>query len=569
MYLKKLTITKDNGDVIRQIKFFKGLNLIVGISNKDGTSNSLGKTTLIRCLNYCFGGKIEEFYTDNENKKIENTAVKDFLISNQLKFELTLGYNLETASISDIKISRQITINSKTSKIDSIDCINGETYSHESFNETLKQKLFSLKEPKPTFRQLIPKFVRNKDYEVRNILKYLHASTSILDYSTIWLFLFGFENIKKINTNLSLNNELKKILENYKALKTIVPNGLQQKIDLLEVELSQKKELRDSFQIENRYAQDEDELAVLQSNIYSIEESITKLTLDKDVLVERLNTLINDEFKYDAKNVKYIYEEANLLNIDVQRKFEDTINFHNGMLKNEESYLLKRIAKIDEKLNTLFSIRLTSIESYNSVLSKLGQQGSLAEYTKLNESITKLSSEISNDKALLGQLAALAQDKIAINTQLDSLIFSLKESISVFTKNNINIFNTYFSNYSESIYKEKWYVTFDEDSYRFDIKAFESNAGSGKKQTLVAAFDIAYMSFIQDKNINLPYPRFTTQDKIEIIDIKELYKLADLVLNSNGQLIAPIIQDKFDNLDESFTGSVILELSSSNRFFGI
>lgn len=569
MYLKKLTITKDNGDVIRQIKFFKGLNLIVGISNKDGTSNSLGKTTLIRCLNYCFGGKIEEFYTDNENKKIENTAVKDFLISNLLKFELTLGYNLETASISDIKISRQITINSKTSKIDSIDCINGETYSHESFHETLKQKLFSLKEPKPTFRQLIPKFVRNKDYEVRNILKYLHASTSILDYSTIWLFLFGFENIKKINTNLSLNNELKKISENYKALKTIVPNGLQQKIDLLEVELSQKKELRDSFQIENRYAQDEDELAVLQSNIYSIEESITKLTLDKDVLVERLNTLIEDEFKYDAKNVKHIYEEANLLNIDVQRKFEDTINFHNGMLKNEENYLLKRIAKTDEKLNDLFPIRLSAIESYNSVLSKLGQQGSLAEYTKLNESITKLSSEISNDKALLSQLATLAQDKIGIKTQLESLDFSLKESIGIFTKNNINIFNTYFSNYSESIYKEKWYVTFEEDTYRFDIKAFESNAGSGKKQTLVAAFDIAYMSFIQDEDINLPYPRFTTQDKIEIIDVKELYKLADLVLNSNGQLIAPIIQDKFDNLDESFTGKVILELSSSNRFFGI
>lgn len=569
MYLKKLTITKDNGDVIRQIKFFKGLNLIVGISNKDGTSNSLGKTTLIRCLNYCFGGKIEEFYTDNENKKIENTAVKDFLISNLLKFELTLGYNLETASISDIKISRQITINSKTSKIDSIDCINGETYSHESFHETLKQKLFFLKEPKPTFRQLIPKFVRNKDYEVRNILKYLHASTSILDYSTIWLFLFGFEKIKKINTNLTLNNELKKISENYKALKTIVPNGLQQKIDLLEVELSQKKELRDSFQIENRYAQDEDELAVLQSNIYSIEESITKLTLDKDVLVERLNTLIKDEFKYDAKNVKHIYEEANLLNIDVQRKFEDTINFHNGMLKNEENYLLKRIAKTDEKLNDLFPIRLSAIESYNSVLSKLGQQGSLAEYTKLNESITKLSSEISNDKALLSQLATLAQDKIGIKTQLESLDFSLKESIGIFTKNNINIFNTYFSNYSESIYKEKWYVTFEEDPYRFDIKAFESNAGSGKKQTLVAAFDIAYMSFIQDEDINLPYPRFTTQDKIEIIDVKELYKLADLVLNSNGQLIAPIIQDKFDNLDESFKGKVILELSSNNRFFGI
>lgn len=569
MYLKTLTITKSNGDIVRQIKFVKGLNLIVGISNEGGTSNSLGKTTLVRCLNYCFGGDVNDFYVDDENQKIENLDVKNFLILNSVKFELILGRSFERDSVSDIKISRQITTNNKTSKIESINIINEENYPLKSFYEILKQKLFSLTVPKPTFRQLIPKFIRSKDYEVSNILKYLHPTTSIIDYTTIRLFLFGFEDPEKINTKLSLEKEFKKTSENYSALKSIIPDGLQQKIDLLETELSKKNELRDSFQIEGRYAQDEDELAVLQSKIYSIEESITKLSLDKDVLVERLNKLTNDEFKYDAKNVKYIYEEANLLNIDVQRKFEETISFHNGMLKNEENYLLKRIAKIDEKLSTLFSIRLSAVENYNSVLSKLGQQGSLAEYTKLNESITKLSSEISNDKALLSQLAALAQNKIVIKTQLDSLIFSLKESISLFTKNNINIFNTYFSNYSESIYKEKWYVTFDEDSYRFDVKAFESNAGSGKKQTLVAAFDIAYMSFIQDQNINLPYPRFTTQDKIEIIDIKELYKLADLVLSSNGQLIAPIIQDKFNNLDESFTGSVILKLSSSNRFFGI
>lgn len=569
MYLKRLTITKDNGDVIRHIKFFKGLNLIVGISNKDGTSNSLGKTTLVRCLNYCFGGKIEEFYTDNENKKIENTVVKDFLISNLLKFELTLGNNLETDSISDIKISRQIAINSKTSKIDSIDSINGETYSLESFHEVLKQKLFSLKEPKPTFRQLIPKFVRNKDYEVSNILKYLHASTSIIDYTTIWLFLFGFENIEKINTKLSLANELKKISENYKALKSIVPNGLQQKINLLETELDKKIKLRDSFQIEEDYDSDQNELVAMQSKIRLIDEEINNLSLDKEVLNERLKTLANDEFKDDTRNVKYIYEEANLLNISVQCKFEDTIKFHNGMLKNEENYLLKRIDKIDEKLNNLLPNRSITVKKYNSILSKLGQQGSLAEYTKLNESITKLSSDISNDKALLNQLTSLIESKNTIKKKLDDLILSLKESISLFTKNNINIFNTYFSNYSESIYEEKWYVIFDEDSYQFDVKAFESNAGSGKKQTLVAAFDIAYMSFVQDKSINLPYPRFTTQDKIEIIDIKELYKLAELVLNSNGQLIAPIIEDKFDNLDESFTGNVILKLSSSDKFFGI
>ena len=113
-------------------------------------------------------------------------------------------------------------------------------------------------------------------------------------------------------------------------------------------------------------------------------------------------------------------------------------------------------------------------------------------------------------------------------------------------------------------------MSFDKDGtgYKFDVKAFESNAGSGKKQSLVAAFDIAYMAFIQDPNIQLPYPRFATQDKIEIIDIDELDTLADLVFNANGQLITPIIEDKFKNFNQTdFTGKVILTLSPDNRFF--
>ncbi len=569
MYLKSLKITKNNGDVVRHIKFKKGLNLIVGMSNEDGTSNSLGKTTLVRCLNYCFGGKIEEFYKDNESKSIENTIVKNFLEANLVSFELILGHSLEIDYINDLKICRKITINKKKLKLDSVNIIDGKQYSLNKFFEILKKKLFFSTESKPTFRQLIPKFVRSKDYEVSNILNYLHSCTAANQYRNIRLFLFGFKDQIKINNKLELEKELKKISDNYSALKSMVPDGLQQKIDLLKNELEEKIKLRDTFQIQKNYIQEEDQLAVLQLQIRSIEEKITDLLLNKDILTHRIDSLNNDEFKSDIKNIKYIYEEANLLNIFVQKKFEDTIRFHNGMLQNEKNYLLQRIARINKKLNEELQNRINIVKKYNYVLETLGQQGSLAEYTKLNEVITKLSSEIASDNALLDKLSIQEEHKSLISLKLENLKSNLKESISQFTKNNINKFNYYFSNYSEDIYNEKWYVIFNEETYEFDVKAFESNAGSGKKQTLVAAFDIAYMSFIQDKNINLPYPRFATQDKIEIIDIKELNKLANLVLKSNGQLIAPIIQDKFDNLDKSFSENVILELSSSNKFFGL
>ena len=63
MYLKELVISTSTNRVIREVSFKKGLNLVVGYNNDTGSSNNLGKTTLMRCINFCLGGKVSEFYT--------------------------------------------------------------------------------------------------------------------------------------------------------------------------------------------------------------------------------------------------------------------------------------------------------------------------------------------------------------------------------------------------------------------------------------------------------------------------------------------------------------------------
>lgn len=572
MYLKQLIVTKNTGEIIRDIPFKMGLNLILGDSDETGSSNSLGKTTLVRCINFCLAGKVEEFYVDSESKKIENTIIKNYLLNNQLIFELTLGKNIDQKSVLDVKISRQIIFNYEDDKIEIINKINNNEYSNERFQETLKLKLFGLDLNKPTFRNIITKFVRRTDIEVNNILKYLNVYTTNIDYTTLRFFLFGFSNPEIIERKQSLEKEFSKIGKQHKALKAVIPEGIQQKIDLLQTELSEKENLRDSFQIEQEYNIDENELAQIEIKITNLDKTLTSLNSDKLILVQRLENIRQNEFKENPQNIKYLYEEAKLLNIDIQKKFEDTINFHNNMLKNEENYLLKRIEKLNINISMYDQQWINLTGSYNLVLDKLSKQGALAEYTKLNENIVKITADISNNKALLVQLDLLNTQKVEIQKQITNISSEIKDKIDTFQKINIHIFNTYFSKYSEKLYNEKWYVSFDPDgeSFKFDVKAFESNAGSGKKQTLVAAFDIAYIAFIQDTQINLPYPRFATQDKIEVIDISELDQLSQLVLKANGQLIAPIIQDKFKNFkEEDFLEKVILRLSPSNKFFQI
>ena len=94
------------------------------------------------------------------------------------------------------------------------------------------------------------------------------------------------------------------------------------------------------------------------------------------------------------------------------------------------------------------------------------------------------------------------------------------------------------------------------------------NLGTGQKQAVVMAFDLAYMAFCNE--IKLKRPLFATQDKIEVIDINKLITLFDLANEQNGQLIVPLIADKL--IAEEYPKLIedtVLTLTAEDRFFGI
>jgi hypothetical protein len=150
-----------------------------------------------------------------------------------------------------------------------------------------------------------------------------------------------------------------------------------------------------------------------------------------------------------------------------------------------------------------------------------------------------------------------------LNKKIDKNIHTIQD--------NIAIFNKYFSEYCKYLFNQTYYLSADLNDkgiHKFKINSLSQNLGSGKKLSLVVAFDLAYTAFIQDTSVNIQYPKFSTQDKVEIIDIQELYKLAELAKESNGQLLFPIINDKFMGLND-FEKSIILRISKKEKFFRI
>lgn len=85
MQLIKLSVF-DGSEEIRTIQFKDGINIITNLGE---TGNQIGKSTSLRALAFCLGGKSEPLWKDPDNNKV-NEKVKDYLTKGDVKFELTL-----------------------------------------------------------------------------------------------------------------------------------------------------------------------------------------------------------------------------------------------------------------------------------------------------------------------------------------------------------------------------------------------------------------------------------------------------------------------------------------------
>ena len=89
---------------------------------------------------------------------------------------------------------------------------------------------------------------------------------------------------------------------------------------------------------------------------------------------------------------------------------------------------------------------------------------------------------------------------------------------------------------------------------------------SGKKQGEISCFDLAYTLFADEENI--PCLHFLLNDKKELMDDKQLVKIAEFVNRNDIQFVASILKDKLPaeiNKEEYF----VVKLSQDDKLFRI
>jgi uncharacterized protein YydD (DUF2326 family) len=568
MFIKSLSI-RSGAKVIREIEFHKGLNLIVDESENQITGNSVGKTTVLKLIDFCLGADKKNIYVDPETKRDEYKLVKDFLNEKKVLITLTLTSDFDNENANEVIIER----NFLSSPKDRVSRVNGQQILAENFERELLKVLFpGHLDDKPSFRQIISHNIRYKDENINNTLKTLDRYTSDAEYETLYLFLFGCEftrgnSKQEILIKIRQEDTYKSRLE-----KNQTKTAYETALSLINNDIDVLNMRKSSFNLNENLESDLDKLNKVKYDINKLSSIISKLNIRKDLIKEAEAELQSSKSNIDLRQLEIIYEQATSKITSIQKSFADLVAFHNTMIGEKVKFITKELPAIDKAIqeNSNSLKRLLDEERY--LTSTISKSDSFEELEKIIAELTEKYRKKGEYESIIEQLNEVDSNLKDFNKQLseiDNNLFS--DSFEQIVKTQLNKFNIHFASISNELYGEQYAVKYDiiinrKGQRLYKFSAFNANMSSGKKQGEISCFDLAYTLFADEENI--PCLHFLLNDKKELMDDKQLVKIGDFANRNNIQFVASILKDKLPveiNKEEFF----VVKLSQDDKLFRI
>ncbi len=564
MLLERLVISSKNG-IIRDIPFkLQGLNLVVDTTpiseNSTISGNNVGKTTFIRSVDFCFGSDGRDIYVDKESKN-DNELVKKFLIENEVSFSLSILNNNSERTIlrRSFNSANDIVINDV--KYDNI----------SSYKRKILDLLFHIPQAdtKISLREIIKKFVRCDSFSESNIYRILHTSKKDSVYEAIYLLLFGFPNQEVITKRLAISDKIDSLKKELKRIsgKSNLPR-LQSRLLQLQGVIDEKEKQVKNIDLPKTYEALIERLKGLKSRTAELSSLIGNLNTKISLSQKTRNELIHSESKIDPNAIGKLYEEAKLLLGNIQKPFEEVLEFHNKMVSNKIKFVEQHISKLEQERNTVKHELDTLLKDQSHVLRLLDDTGTFDDLIKIREEVNILYVEKGKLVQQIEQIQNLQSEIESKTTEFNEVNLTFMTYLEELNKNISEVFNKYFTQYTNKTHGEKLYIYYDSEERKFFFDNLEGNVGDGYKKTEIISFDLAFINYFND--LGLEFPKFVLHDKLEIVHQNQIQSTFDIANSVNGQFIVSVLRERISFLGNEYIDSKkILELSQDNKFFKI
>lgn len=341
----------DHGKPRGPITFHKGANVIFG----DGKKNSLGKSTFLLIIDFCFGGK-DYITIENETIRVigHHKIYFDFIDHSKIRY-----FSRSTEN-------KEITVSEYT---DSFHQVEKNTYDLQTFNKILLS-IYNLDDLNLTMRAIVSKFFRIYNRNTINELRPLNTTLSEDDQK-------GIVNLLKL---YKVDNNIEALLKERNAIE-----------DKYKYFIQMKKESNDKIVTTNEgYQANIKEIEHLESEIERLKIDTANGSADAQYIIPlRKNELIVQikalrkqiaRLRYSKNNIvaKDIDEISTNKTIDKLREFFPHEDFQ-PLYKIEEFHRSIRKVLVQEanEQNKRIDDAITAIESKIKIINK-----ELAQYEK-------------------------------------------------------------------------------------------------------------------------------------------------------------------------------------------
>lgn len=569
MFIESIVI-KTPTRIIREIRFKMGLNLIVDNtlqSEITTTGNSVGKTTILKLVDFCLGAKPDIIYKDTEHGKEVYDLVKDFLIDSEVSILLTLSKNLSDSDAEAIVIERNF-----LPKKNAIRKINGEDILDKDFENKLLNMLFPhQKAEKPSFRQIISHSIRYRDESINKTLKTLHAYTSDVEYETLNLFLLGCifsegEKREALLKKLKNERQFKKKLEN-KQTKTSYIFALSALGN--EIEILNKK--KSTLNLNENFEEDIDKLNNVKYQINKYSSSLSKMKMKRELINASKKELEENASTIDLELLEVLYQEVNVNIQGLQKTFADLVSFHNKMITEKIKFITEDLPLLEEKIrNDEFAIN-TLLKNEAELSERIAKSDSFEELEKIIADLSEKYKSKGEYEAMISQIIEAENNIKELTVEIDMLDSELfSQNFEENVKKQLHKFNLFFSKISQELYDETYALKYDiiekNGNPLYKFSAFNLNMSTGKKQGEILCFDLAYILFADDEEMSCLH--FLLNDKKELLHHNQLTGVSEFIKDKNIQLIASIQKDKTPPAALA-NAYIAIELSQNDKLFKI
>lgn len=565
MQLVSLQVYKDLEE-IRSLRFNDGLNIITNIED-DG--NQIGKSTVLRVINFCLGSDGKNIWHDPESK-VSNVDIEKLVTSGRITFVLNMKIN-----DTDYCIKRRIfQLHQKKRVINKIDShINDLAFdTNNKFKGALAPLLgFSLKNP--TYSAIKNRLVRLDKNTASHIYRYLNSSTSDRQYVVYYSYIFGFSGHNDLVEEMAKQDEKSR----RESRVDILLNGnteqnIKDKIESIDDEIFVLKQKEKDFDFKDMQNQGVEKLNSIRESISTLTESVTKLNIRTSYTDKTIDSYLSQNTQIDLKLVEKIYLEAKELSPDINKSLEDVISFHNSLISKKVDYLLEKKIEYKNELNILTIELNKKLDKEKILISSLINDSHLSGFIIIENELRDKYEERGRITVILDEVVSenskisdLKEDIRKLRTKNKKHIEMLKDDVSKFNKKFRTLSREIFKTFALSVNVDN---KSDTNEIEFSIVNQNKVSGDGAPRAASLAFDMALVEYNKENFSNLP--QFTLQDYLEAADQDKLAILAKRAVSDKVQVVMSVLKDKLVSLDEKFIEKhTILKLNKNNKFFKI